>query len=330
MLGMLCILLSMWFGIEITWSPHAVARNVADRLQVDYTVLIVLSQQEGVYNEVVTGIRAGMQENNRTIFNVLSVADFMQRANGADETVQADMIVAVGTQAAKVVLSKASNIPVYVTLLPRMTYETLLQESEQARRARLRSVSGIYIDQPFQRQMQLIRLALPKSRKLGTLYGPLSRENEKRLKVAADSEQLGLYAETIQSEQELFGALTRVLGESDVLLALPDPTVFNKHTTQNILLETYRQQKPVVGYSHAYVVAGALAAVYSTPRQIGQQVGDELLRLRQRSGNTLPPPHYPRYFTVEVNERVARSLGVIVASAATLQAKLEETEENRP
>ena len=330
MLGMLCILLSMWFGIEITWSQHAVARNAADRLQMDYTVLIVLSQQEGVYNEVVTGIRAGMQENNRTIFNVLSVADFMQRANGADETVQADMIVAVGTQAAKVVLSKASNIPVYVTLLPRMTYETLLQESEQARRARLRSISGIYIDQPFQRQMQLIRLALPKSRKLGTLYGPLSRENEKRLKVAADNEQLGLYAETIQSEQELFGALTRVLGESDVLLALPDPAVFNKHTTQNILLETYRQQKPVVGYSHAYVVAGALAAVYSTPRQIGQQVGDELLRLRQRGGNTLPPPNYPRYFTVEVNERVARSLGVIVTSVATLQAKLEETEENKP
>ena len=175
--------------------------------------------------------------------------------------------------------------------------------------------------------MQLIRLALPKSRNLGTVYGPLSRENEKRLTAAADGEQLSLYAEAIQSEQELFGALTRVLGESDVLLALPDPTVFNEHTTQNILLETYRRQKPMVGYSHAYVVAGALAAVYSTPRQIGRQVGDEILRLRQRGGTALPPPHYPRYFTVEVNTRVARSLGVTLPSTSRLQATLEETEE---
>ena len=148
---LLCVLLSIWFGMEITSGPHALARNVTDRLQVDYTVLVVLSQQEKVYTEVVTGIRAGMQEKNRTILDVLSVAEFMQYMDGTDEATQADMIVAVGTQAAKAVLSQASNIPVYVTLLPRMTYETLLQENEQARRAQLRSVSGIYIDQPFQR-----------------------------------------------------------------------------------------------------------------------------------------------------------------------------------
>ena len=321
------MLLSVWLGIGIILSPYAIARGAAGRPPIDYTVLIVLSQEEGVYNEVVSGMRASMQEKYPMTLQVLSLAEFIQRGDGPGEATQPDMIVSVGTQAANAVLSRASNIPVYVTLLPRLTYETLLQDNEQTRRARPRSISGIYIDQPFQRQMQLIRMALPKSRNLGVIYGPLSRENEKRLRLAADSEQLSVHAETIQSEHELFGALTRVLGESDVLLALPDPELFNKHTTQNILLETYRQQKPVMGYSHTYVVAGAFAAVYSTPQQIGRQIGEELLQLRQRGGNTLPSPHYPRYFTVEVNERVARSLGVTVASAPTLQAKLEETEE---
>lgn len=325
----LCVLLSVWLGIGVILSPYASARNAAGRSQMDYTVLIVLSQEDGVYNEVVIGMRAGMQEKHPMVFQVLTLAEFMQRGDGIGQASQPDVIVSVGTQAAKAVLSKPSNIPVYVTLLPKLTYETLLQDSDQTRRMRPRSVSGIYIDQPFQRQMQLVRLALPKSRNLGVVYGPLSRENEKRLRAAADSEQLNLYAEAIQSEHELFGALTRVLSESDVLLALPDPAVFNKHTTQNILLETYRQQKPVMGYSHAYVAAGALAAVYSTPQQIGRQVGEELLQLRHRGSSTLPPPHYPRYFTVEVNERVARSLAVTVDAAPTLQAKLEESERNK-
>lgn len=293
----------------------------------DYAVLVVLSQQEKLYNEVVTGMREVIQEKNRITFEVLSVAEFIRRTQGISTAVQPDIIVAVGTQAAKAVLSETSNIPAYMTLLPRTSYEALLQEYERTRRARPRSVSGIYIDQPFQRQMQLVRLILPKSRSLGVIYGPLSRENEKRLRIAADSEQLGLYAEAVQSEQELFGALTRVLDESDVLLALPDPVVFNKHTTQNILLETYRQQKPVVGYSRAYVAAGALAAVYSTPQQIGRQIGDELLQMRQRGSNTLPPARYPRYFAVEINERVARSLGIMIAHTSTLQTQLEQTEE---
>ena len=327
MLNVLCLVLSIWLGMGVILTPYAIAQGAAGRPQMDYTVLIVLSQEEGVYNEVVAGMRASMPEKNPITLQVLPLAEFIQRGDSSGEARQPDIILSVGTQAAKAVLSRASNIPVYVTLLPRLTYETLLQASEQTRRARPRSVSGIYIDQPFQRQAQLIRLTLPKSRNLGVVYGALSRENEKRLRVAADSEQFSLYTETIQSEHELFGALTRVLGESDVLLALPDPGVFNKHTTQNILLETYRQQKPVIGYSHAYVAAGALTAVYSTPHQIGRQAGEELLQLRARGGNTLPPPHYPRYFTVEVNERVARSLGVTVASAPTLQAKLEETEE---
>jgi hypothetical protein len=77
------------------------------------------------------------------------------------------------------------------------------------------------------------------------------------------------------------------------------------------------------------VSAGALLAVFSTPAQIGRQLGEELVALAEESG-PLPPPRHPRYFSVEVNARVARSLGLTVPSAAVLERRLGEgTQEER-
>jgi ABC-type uncharacterized transport system substrate-binding protein len=92
------------------------------------------------------------------------------------------------------------------------------------------------------------------------------------------------------------------------LLALPDPVVFNSQTAANILTAAYRRQVPLTGFSPAYVKAGALLALYSTPAQVGTR-GGELLR-QAMTGRPLLPPQSPREFVVAVNQNVARSLGL--------------------
>lgn len=106
----------------------------------------------------------------------------------------------------------------------------------------------------------------------------------------------------------LFPALQRVLGDAQVLLALPDPAVFNSQTAANILMAAYRRQVPLVGFSPAYVKAGALLAVYSTPTQVGTR-GGEVLR-QALAGGSLPPPQWPREYSIGINQDVARSLGL--------------------
>ncbi len=114
------------------------------------------------------------------------------------------------------------------------------------------------------------------------------------------------------------------MDDADVLLAVPDPLVFNRHTAQSVLLTTYRLSKPVAAYSRTYVTAGALFSVYSTPAQIGRQIGEELLAMQDSPGRPLPAPGYPRYFSVEINERVARSLGIEPGQAEDLRRRLSE------
>jgi ABC-type uncharacterized transport system substrate-binding protein len=122
----------------------------------------------------------------------------------------------------------------------------------------------------------------------------------------------------------LFPQLKKVLADADVLLALADQQVFNPQTIQNILLASFRAQVPMVGFSPAYVRAGALLAIFSTPEQIGRQ--SAALAKDVLQGKGLPAtPLYPSNFSVMVNDHVARSLGLSL-EPSTLTARLKSAE----
>jgi ABC-type uncharacterized transport system substrate-binding protein len=128
--------------------------------------------------------------------------------------------------------------------------------------------------------------------------------------------------EQIDSSQALLRALNKVLEDNDVLLSVADPVVFNNQTIHHLLLSTYRHGVPVLGLSRAYVEAGALLAVYSTPEQIGMHISDVLLKLSSTGQWTLPAPQSPRYFSVTVNRRVASALELVLPDEAELLRKL--------
>ena len=141
------------------------------------------------------------------------------------------------------------------------------------------------------------------------------------------SQKIQLVVEKIDSSDEMLPALQRVLSDCDVLLALPDSLVFNKNNAQSILLTSYHYHDPVIGYSQAYVKAGALFAAYSMPTQIGRQAGEIIQHLLSAKPGTLPSPQYPKYFSVSVNYQVARSLGIRMEDELVLVEKLKHTME---
>jgi ABC-type uncharacterized transport system substrate-binding protein len=227
-----------------------------------------------------------------------------------------DVVIAVGTRALSAVL-ESRNAPIIATLVPRLSYERTLRTAKPLQN---RWATAVFIDQPYGRQLNLISLILPGRQRIGVLATPEYEESVKLLAAAAQPRRFSIVSETVASPQNIYTGLVRVLGESDLLLALPDPGIFNAGTIHNVLLATYRAQQPVVGFSPAYVRAGALAALYSTPQQMAQQAAELALRALNAAG--LPPPQYPRVFSVGVNTTVARSLGITVEDAAVLAAKL--------
>ena len=65
----------------------------------------------------------------------------------------------------------------------------------------------------------------------------------------------------------------------------------------------------VVAYSQAYLNAGALAAVYTSPENVAQQVS-ELVAKQAESEDGSGLAHMPAYFSVEFNTNVAEHLDI--------------------
>ena len=226
-----------------------------------------------------------------------------------------------GARAAQDRAAGRPPVPLMHALIPRQTWEAL------PRTAAIRD-SAIFLDQPAARQLQLIKLALPGRVRIGTITGPATVKAGDELRLAARRLGLTVQVETIDQPAALLPALNQVVDDVQVLVSVPDPMVFAPNTIHHILLTTYRYRVPVLGLSRSYVDAGALLAVYSTPEDIGRQLGEVIARIR--GGRlALPAPQYPKYYAVSVNPRVAASLGLHMGTESVLLQRLQAAEGQR-
>ncbi len=226
-----------------------------------------------------------------------------------------DLIVTVGYKAADSMAGKSTR-PLLAAMLPSDAYPDVL-----AQRATGSQTSAIYLDQPWSRQVAFLHAALPEAKKIGVLHSLKVQLDLSGLLAALARYDLSLFARPLREDQSIFDGLEKVLVNSDVLLALPDVTIYNSNTIRNILLSSYRHGIALVGFSQAYVKAGAMCAIYSTPEQLAAQAGVTILSYA--SSARLPAAQFSTLYSISINQEVARSLGFSVLSAEALRLQIE-------
>lgn len=292
------LLLAFWLGLLAAAWTHAAT-----------SVVIVSSDRSAAYMEAVEALIGELERGGVSRYDMLQLSASELPAAGP---LNPKLFVALGTEAALVLAKSEQRIPVLCTLLPRASFERILQTSGRKSSTQF---SALYLDQPWGRQLELIRLALPAVQRIGVLWGNESHSQAAALKAQVHARGLELLEVSVERDAAVFPALKRVLEDVDVLLAVPDPQVYNSSSIQNILLTSFRAKVPLVAFSSAYVRAGALLAVHVTPAQMGGQAAAIARGVLQ--GKTLPPtPLYSQNFTVTVNEHVARSLGLALDAQA--------------
>ncbi|MBK1679857.1 hypothetical protein CKO20_05635 [Rhodocyclus tenuis] len=283
-------------------------------------VAVLLSERGGHYSEFLDAFYRALADPvlaGRPL-TIVELTTVPERA-GDPRLAGVSALVAVGVQAMRSAAARDDLPPTLNVLVPRASYERTVAESGR-HRARAQ-FSAIYLDQPLSRQLGLIRLVLPGKRRVAVLLGPDSSFFLPRLRAAVARTGLELVSDEVSAEFELIPALSQLLGGADLLLALPDSVVFTRESARSILLTAYRYQKPMFGFSQAYVNAGALAAVFSTPAQIARQTV-EMLRAQPNARQTLPLALYPTHFSVSVNRAVARALAIDPPADGALHAAL--------
>ncbi|MCK5002177.1 MAG: hypothetical protein KAS57_04090 [Gammaproteobacteria bacterium] len=185
-----------------------------------------------------------------------------------------------------------------------------------------KSESHLSMTQPVCQQFALAQLLNPDWKLISVLLSTTNTPLIKNLASCAKRYKLKLNTIILKEYINIIDALNTSLPSSGVLLALPDPAIYNAKTIKSILLTTYRHRVPIIGFSENFVRAGALAAMHSSTEQLGRQIS-ELIQKHYNNEN-INTHLYPEYFDVTTNKNVARSLGIQIPDRKILTKKLQE------
>lgn len=289
-------------------------------------ITIVMSAQTLTNKEFIDTFKAELVNTKNSSLRV-KIID-LQEVEKLEVAENSELVIALGVKALEASAKLKYTTPVLGVFIPMPAFNSLLVKSKRD----LGNFSAIVLDQPFSRQFFLIKNVLPESKKIGVLLGPTSSQYADLIKEEGEDAGLSVMEENVYLEADLIPKLNAALATSDALLAVADTLIYSRETAQPILLTSYRQQKPIFGYSQSYVQAGALAAVYSSSKQIAKQAAEIALE-SQQAPNLLPPPQAPKYFSIMLNYQVARSLNIALKSdeeiyKKVLAADLAEVQEN--
>ncbi|MEW8625063.1 MAG: ABC transporter substrate binding protein [Candidatus Thiodiazotropha sp.] len=281
-------------------------------------ILILLSDNKDVYLDVATTItnstikycrNHGLSCQNSN-YDIVHISSYEQQIHKNYKA-----IITLGTHAAIISGKNIQDITIISALIPKNN--VLIQENLKANP----NQHFLYLDQPQGHSLALIKALSSRFEDIGIVVDSKDQGTVESLQKAALRLKLNLLIEQIFSDEQVGAALNNLLERIDILLTTPDTNIHNKSTVSNILLSTYRKRIPLIGFSSAYVKAGALAAVYSSPEDIAYQVRDNIiayfgskqLPLEQQMG---------KYFSVLFNTDVARSLGFPIKSESKLKSRM--------
>jgi hypothetical protein len=211
--------------------------------------------------------------------------------------------IAVGPDALRKAAARRCDCVVIAAFTSSQVWRSVLEKLPPARAA---AMTAVYAEPAPADQLQLASLLYRRPARVAAVIGRHTAFYAPSLQGKADLVRAG-------PDDDVNDLLARVK-RSEVLLALPDSSVYTPENVRSILLSTYRRKQAVIGFSADMVKVGALASTYSEVEDINAQVA-EVAAAFVATGE-LPAPQFPHYFRTAINEGVARSLDIAVSEEA--------------
>lgn len=289
-------------------------------------ITFITSKSGGTYQEFINAFKdayanAG-QADKELQFGTLSLSESSIPYNFRNSG--KTLLITVGSKAAEQTAAVNPGIPVIYAMLPFSTYQRIAAEDEACPTS-----TAIYLDQPVRRQLNLSREIFPQRKEYGIFLGKNSEQRYLKEKKNHRLDGETIKTSLIHESKQLAWSLRKLSENTDVFIAINDPLVFNPNNAKWLLYMAYQEGIPVIGFSSPYVAAGAAAAVYSTPVQLGKQTAENLIKQQSQNNECLFHPQYPAYFKVATNKAVIGSLSGRNSSEGEILNRLVEQEGDR-
>jgi len=203
------------------------------------------------------------------------------------------IIFSLGTRATEIARSMFPGTPVLATMI--LQKKILEPKSNN---------TILLVQFPVEIQLQWLQKFLPKVRRVGVLYNPVQNSDWIReAQKAARKKNIEIVPFEVSSAKQLKAGLKFISHNADVLLAIPDQTVYSGKTAKEVLLFSYRNRIPFVGLSPSWVKAGALYALGIDYRNLGRQAAElaDIILAGKSPGKT--PFFHPEKISYSLNTR---------------------------
>ena len=287
-------------------------------------ILLVQSSASGVYQQFANVLEEQIYRKTHDVsIDIVDYKDLNEREFGKNQK-NVDIYIAIGINAAEAVVKINNNTPKIFSLIPDSLYEERLIKITKA--CPQKTCLVLTLDQPFKRQLKILRLALPHAKNILIPKSSDTLQDNSSHAAIAKSLGISIHYLMIHSNDTLIDQLKETLPNSDVVLALPNNSIYNSITARPILLITYKNSVPIFAYSQSFVDAGAVIGVYSTPAQYAEHAAELVLKELSGSRGEYPQMQPPKYFTIGINRSVAESLNLQLPDIESLYLQLEKSE----
>lgn len=268
-----------------------------------YDALYVMSNQSPVYITFKEAIENHQSTSSSLRNTHLFVSiDHLQTAKLRELINNSRVIITLDQKSLHVVAALRIDKPHIATLITMEGYREVLSEQKVSRGKHC----ALVIDQPLPRIARVIRDRLPDVQLAGIIGNP--KDSSGPIPDNSGQQDPGLQIVRIPLGENIHSTI-RALSQSgvDTIIARHNKMVYNRNTARNILISSYHFNLPLIGYSSAFVKAGALIGIYSTPESMASDVLRLIKKTDRCHGGSI---FHPSKYTVEVNPHVAKSLGI--------------------
>ncbi|MBU2625449.1 MAG: ABC transporter substrate-binding protein [candidate division Zixibacteria bacterium] len=236
-------------------------------------VLIICSDQQESTLRSVKGIRQTVETGRIPVELEVYIAISGDSAADAVRTKVTEfspsVIVTVGSRSTRLAKSLDLKIPIVFSSVLSPVTSGLVASYEHPGEF----LTGASLDIDVNIQLERFKRLVPKAKRIGVLYSERTAYMVEQSLVWASQHSLEMVPFEVKSPKDVPTGVDSLTRSCDGLWAIPDELIYTPQSTRFILLESFRNMIPTMGFSPSFVQSGALFALVVDHKFVGVQAG---------------------------------------------------------
>lgn len=275
------------------------------------------------YNKHATKLSEHLKESKNIDADIIFARYDFEVCSQSNNLEGYDLIVSLGRRGLQMAICSQINkerTPIYSILISKSHYKSMLAKYNSYFDKDI-YISAFYIDQEIYKHVGFLKAIskyMDEPLRAGVILGNSTKYSKEELIESAKHLDVKLDVYELEDNEEPATALKRILENHNLILALPDYGVFDKHNARGMLMLAFANKVPVVGYTKATTEGGGLASLYSPRYKQVKEAAVIIDEILSADKLVLPKDRHPSDFSIAVNSTVKKRLVPQLAHSSEL------------